>query len=46
MFLLLVVVADGDIMMPELWGGLDGSELTRDLLSAGFDSTMLMISGW
>jgi methylase of polypeptide subunit release factors len=37
---------DGDIMMPELWGGLDGAELTRDLLSAGFNSTMLMISAY
>lgn len=37
---------DADIMMPELWGGLDGAELTRDLLSAGFDSAMMMISAY
>eukprot|EP00879_Flechtneria_rotunda_P000121 GHRR01000183.1.p1 GENE.GHRR01000183.1~~GHRR01000183.1.p1 ORF type:complete len:323 (+),score=80.27 GHRR01000183.1:330-1298(+) len=37
---------DDNIMMPALWGGLDGAELTRDLLSAGFDSTLLMISAY
>lgn len=41
----LLLFADADIMMPGLWGGLDGAGLTRDLLSAGFDSAMLMISG-
>lgn len=32
-------------MMPGLWGGVDGAELTRELLSAGFDTAMLLISG-
>eukprot|EP00775_Hariotina_reticulata_P005863 gene5863-6104_t len=37
---------DDDIMMPELWGGVDGAELTRDLLSLGFERCMLMISAY
>lgn len=32
--------------MPALWGGVDGANLTRDLLSAGFGSAMLMISAY
>jgi hypothetical protein len=31
--------------MPALWGGEDGANLTRDLLSLGLDQAMLMISG-
>lgn len=37
---------DNDIMMPGLWGGVDGAELTRELLSAGFDTAMLLISAY
>lgn len=32
--------------MPALHGGEDGSALTRDLLSAGFGSAMLLLSGY
>lgn len=32
--------------MPALWGGRDGAAITRDLLSAGFGSAMLLISGY
>jgi hypothetical protein len=32
--------------MPALWGGVDGANLTRDLLSAGFGSAMLLISAY
>lgn len=32
--------------MPALWGGVDGANLTRELLSAGFGSAMLMISAY
>lgn len=32
--------------MPALWGGEDGANLTRQLLSAGFSSAMLLISGY
>jgi hypothetical protein len=39
------ILADNDIMMPGLWGGPDGAGLTRELLSAGFDTAMLLISG-
>lgn len=34
------------LLMPALWGGVDGANLTRDLLSAGFGSTMLLISAY
>ncbi len=36
---------DDDLMLPALWGGWDGANLTRDLLSLGYDSAMLLISG-
>ncbi|KAF8068327.1 hypothetical protein HT031_002014 [Scenedesmus sp. PABB004] len=36
--------ADADILMPDLWGGPDGAGLTRQLLSTGFDTAMLMVS--
>jgi hypothetical protein len=32
--------------MPALWGGVDGANLTRDLLSAGFGSAMMLISAY
>lgn len=32
-------------MMPALWGGDDGGDLTRALLDLGFPSAMLMLSG-
>jgi hypothetical protein len=34
------------LLMPALWGGVDGANLTRDLLSAGFGSAMLLISAY
>ncbi|KAF6254784.1 hypothetical protein COO60DRAFT_1642070 [Scenedesmus sp. NREL 46B-D3] len=37
---------DNDIMMPGLWGGRDGAGLTRELLLAGFDTAMLLISAY
>ena len=33
------------LLMPALYGGADGGELTRRLLSLGFPRAMLMISG-
>lgn len=32
--------------MPALWGGVDGANLTRELLSGGFGSAMMMISAY
>lgn len=42
---LLLLPADDDMLMPALWGGVDGAGVTCDLLSAGFSSAMLLISG-
>jgi len=35
-----------DIQSPELWGGLDGSDVARQLMNVGFDRVMLMISSY
>lgn len=40
-----VPAPDNDILMPALWGGVDGAVLTRELLTLGFDRCMLLISG-
>jgi methylase of polypeptide subunit release factors len=37
---------DDDIYMPLLWGGTDGSTLTKKLLSLGYDNTLLLISSF
>ena len=37
---------DDDIYMPLLWGGTDGSTLTKQLLSLGYDKTLLLISSF
>lgn len=34
------------LLMPALWGGVDGANLTRELLSAGFGSAMMLISAY
>lgn len=41
-----IAAPDDDIMMPALHGGEDGANLTRDLLSLGFDSAMMLISAY
>ena len=35
-----------DIYMPQLWGGTDGSTLTKQLLSLGYDNALLLISSF
>jgi len=35
---------DNNILMPALHGGVDGANLTRDLMTFGFDSAILLIS--
>ena len=37
---------DNDIYMPPLHGGVDGSTLTKKLLSLGYDNVLLMISSF
>lgn len=37
---------DNDIYMPPLHGGIDGSTLTKKLLSLGYDNVLLMISSF
>lgn len=37
---------DNDILMPALHGGVDGANLTRDLMSLGFNSAVLLISSY
>jgi methylase of polypeptide subunit release factors len=37
---------DDDIYMPPLHGGIDGSTLTKKLLSLGYDNVLLMISSF
>lgn len=37
---------DNDILMPTLFGGLDGGEVTRDLISLGADEVMLLIPSY
>lgn len=41
-----IAAPDDDILMPALHGGEDGANLTRDLMSLGFDSAMLLISAY
>ncbi|KAK9820020.1 hypothetical protein WJX72_005209 [[Myrmecia] bisecta] len=37
---------DNDLLMPELHGGTDGSNLTRDLMSLGFENCVLLVSAY
>ncbi|GLC42614.1 hypothetical protein PLESTB_001119200 [Pleodorina starrii] len=37
---------DSNILMPELHGGADGAELTRDLLSLGFPYVVLLVASF
>lgn len=37
---------DNNILMPALHGGVDGANLTRDLMTLGFDSAILLISSY
>jgi len=37
---------DNKIMMPELFGGLDGASLTNDLLSLDYPNAMLLVSSY
>lgn len=37
---------DNDILMPALHGGVDGANLTRDLMTLGFDSAILLLSSY
>lgn len=41
-----IAAPDDDIMMPALHGGTDGSNLTRDLMSMGFDNAMLLVCSY
>lgn len=37
---------DDNILMPALYGGTDGSNLTRDLMSLGFEHAVLLVSAY
>ena len=37
---------DPTILMPELWGGDDGSEITKQILDCGFEHLILLISSF
>jgi methylase of polypeptide subunit release factors len=37
---------DGDLLMPELWGGWYGNELSRRLLGAGFDHVLIALPSY
>lgn len=37
---------DGDILMPELWGGVHGNDLSLTLLKAGYDTIVLAVPSY
>jgi hypothetical protein len=37
---------DGDILMPELWGGIRGNELVLQLLKAGYDNVVTAVPSY
>jgi hypothetical protein len=41
-----IAAPDDDILMPALHGGTDGSNLTRDLMTLGYDSAMLLVCSY
>ena len=37
---------DGDILMPELWGGVHGNDLVLRLLAAGYDNVVVAVASY
>ena len=41
-----IPAADGDILMPELWGGVHGNDLVLRLLKAGYDTVIAAVASY